>query len=103
MLLFVAILLGLPSFVGLMCLLVSRVKGKNAVKVDEEAATVGDGPMKDKRLKKGNHAPVQDLYNKRRAFSNVWCDSCPSVFLLPLLYPNSWGFCGIGCDQCDNL
>ena len=60
MLLFVAILLGLPSFVGLMCLLVSRVKGKNAVKVDEEAATAGDGPIKDKRLKKGNRAPVQD-------------------------------------------
>ena len=60
MLLFVAILLGLPSFVGLMYLLVSRTKGKRAMTVDVENTMAGDGPTRVHRFKKGNHAPVQD-------------------------------------------
>ena len=60
MLLFLAILLGLPSFVGVLYLLVLRARGKKAVKVDEEAATAEDGLLKVNRLKKGNRAPVQD-------------------------------------------
>ena len=60
MLLFLAILLRLPSFVGVLYLLVLRMRGKKALKVDEEAATPENGPMKVNRLKKGNRAPVQD-------------------------------------------
>ena len=62
MLLFLAILLGLPSFLGVLYLLVLRTRGKKAVKVDEEAVTAEDGLMKVNRLKKGNHAPVQDNF-----------------------------------------
>ena len=60
MLLFVAILLGLPSFVGLMYLLVSKTKGKKAMTVNVENTMAGDGPTRVHRIKKGNHAPVQD-------------------------------------------
>ena len=60
MLLFLAILLGLPSFLGVFYLLLLRARGKKAVKVDEEAVTEEDGLMKVNRLKKGNRAPVQD-------------------------------------------
>ena len=62
MLLFVVILLGLPSFVGLMYLLVSRTKGKKAMTVDVENTMAGDGPTRVNKFKKGNHAPVQDNY-----------------------------------------
>ena len=61
MLLFLAILLGLPSFVGVLYLLMMRTRGKKAVKVDEEAATAEEGLTKVKKLKKGNRAPVQDM------------------------------------------
>ena len=60
MLLFLAILLGLPSFVGVLYLLVLRMRGKKAVKVDEEAAAAEDGWAKINRLNKGNCVPIQD-------------------------------------------
>jgi len=58
MLLFLAILLGLPSFVGVLYLLALRMRGKKAMTADEETATAEDGPTKVNRLKKGN--PIQD-------------------------------------------
>ena len=58
MLLFLAILLGLPSFVGVLYLLAVRTRGKKAMTADEETATAEDGPTKVNRLKKGN--PIQE-------------------------------------------
>ena len=60
MLLFLAILLGLPSFVGVLYLLALRTRGRKAVTADEETATAKGGPTKVKRVKKGNRVPIQD-------------------------------------------
>ena len=60
MLLFLAILLGLPSFVGVLYLLLAlRTRGKKAMTADVETAAEDD-PTKVNRLKKGNRVPIQD-------------------------------------------
>ena len=60
MLLFLTILLGVPSFVGVVYLLVSKTRGKKAMTGDEEKAMAEDGPTKANRFRKGNRAPIQD-------------------------------------------
>jgi len=61
MLLFLAILLGLPSFVGVLYLLLAlRTRGKKAMTADVETAAAEDDPTKVNRLKKGNRVPIQD-------------------------------------------
>ena len=54
MLLLLAILLGLPSFVGVLYLLALRTRGKRAMTADEETATAKGGPTKVNRIKRGN-------------------------------------------------
>ena len=62
MLFFLAILLGLPSILGLLYIFVMRTRNKKAVTVNEEKAMAKDGPTKVRGIKKGNCAPIQDNF-----------------------------------------